>query len=56
VFQGSRSSRRKGKWHNEELCNFYASPYIMRMMTSSCIWWVGYVTYIGWEMHTKFAG
>jgi hypothetical protein len=47
-----------GDWrrlHNEELCNLYTSPDIVRVMKSRRMRWVDYVACMGrLEMCTKF--
>jgi hypothetical protein len=50
-----------GGWRrlfNEELCNLYASPNIIRVMKSRRMKWAGYVARMGWrrKAYKMFAG
>jgi hypothetical protein len=47
---GPRRDEVKGGWrklHNEELCDLYSSPSIIRMITSRVMRWAGYVARMG---------
>jgi hypothetical protein len=52
---GSKREAVAGTWrtlHNEELHNLYASPNIIRVITSRKIRWAGHVTRMG-KMHVQ---
>jgi hypothetical protein len=55
---GPRREEVAGDWrklHNEEICDFYASPNINRVKKSRRMRWVGHVAHMGeMKMHTKF--
>jgi hypothetical protein len=47
---GPKRDEMTGDWrklHNEEICNFYSSPSIIRMIKSRGMRWVGYVPRMG---------
>jgi hypothetical protein len=49
---GSKRDDVMGEWrklHNEELCNLYSLPNIIRQIKSRRIWWVGHVAHMGEE-------
>jgi hypothetical protein len=55
---GRKRDEETGDWrklHNEELHNFFFSPYNIRVIKSGRIRWAGHVALMRrWEMYTKF--
>jgi hypothetical protein len=51
---GPKRDKVTGKWrklHNEELCDLYSSPSIIRIIKSRKMRWVGHVARIGEKRH-----
>jgi hypothetical protein len=49
---GPKRDEVTGEWrklHNEELCNLYSSPDIIRQVKSRRMWWAGHVARMGEE-------